>query len=159
MSLFGRWQRGHLRLRPDDQLNLRQDFDEDLPICPDSRLNILTPLRKLCFACGEQLLYQIAERLSQRGIRNLTLLLIELPRNEIAGLTLNRLARLVDEGGLAAPRAAGESDHFRLACDQHAFECLQQNLQLRVPPVQFTRNLHRIRDVRLRQWKGVDLRA
>src|SRR6185312_14848443 len=139
--LFGGWQCRYCRLRSKNELDLRQHLEDDLTVHSDSGLNVLSPLLDAAGALPQDLLGEVLESLGQRGERDITLVLIEFSRYEVAMMAQDRISQPLHERCLADAGIAGNADELGKAGGRHTLERFQQPLGFRGPAVEFVRYL------------------
>src|ERR1700744_6481017 len=94
--------------------------------------------------------------LGQRGVRNITLVLVELARGKKAPRRNKHLMELVDYAGLADPGISGNEHQLRRSARYHALKGGKQGIDLPLAPVQFLRNQEAVWCVVFAQGEFVD---
>ena len=77
------------------------------------------------------------ERLSKRCMRNIPLVLVELPGDEDPARQDDRFVQLMHERGLADPGIAADENQDRCTGDDHLTEGIEQSFALSIPAVEF----------------------
>ena len=111
------------------------------------RAQRLAPTVQLGFALAEQPADQALERLRQRRIRDVALVLVELARREQAARRHERLVQLVDHRGLADAGIAGDQHQLGRARRHHPLERLEQPPDLRLASVELFGDAQDVGDV------------
>ncbi|HEX7649789.1 MAG TPA: hypothetical protein VF450_20500, partial [Noviherbaspirillum sp.] len=81
---LGRRKRRHRRLFADDEFDLWQQLHNELAVDADGFPDLLPPASDASLAFGQELFHQFPKCLRKSDIGNITLVLIEFSRNEIA---------------------------------------------------------------------------
>src|SRR5262249_296715 len=79
-----RWKFGNRWLLSDDKLQFRNQSHNELPVATEGIIKGIAPLAKLPFAHAQQGTDEVLESLRKRGVRNVSLVLIELARSKKA---------------------------------------------------------------------------
>src|SRR5579864_9238776 len=95
---------------------------------------------QLVFVLAEERPDQALKRLRQRGVRNITFVLVEFSRCEKPARGYERLVQLIDQGGLADTGIAADEHQLRPAARNDSIERGEQRIDLMVAPVQPLRN-------------------
>ncbi len=90
-----RRQLGDRRLLADDELQLRDEVDDELAVRPQRLAKRVAPRGQLGLALAEERPDQALERLRQRRVRDVALVLVELAGGEQAARRNERLVQLV----------------------------------------------------------------
>src|SRR5260370_19319645 len=85
--------------------------------------------------------------LRQGGIRNIALVLIELARCKKAARRNQGFEQLIDNGGFADSRIAGNQHQLRPPTGHHTIKRRKKSIDLAASPVQFLRDQQTIRSV------------
>src|SRR5262245_17383560 len=119
-------------------------------------MELLAPLTKLGVGLCEHLPDQSPQGLSQRGVRNVALELIELSCCEEPPRRNKHPVQLVHEGRLSDAWMARNQHQPRTSCSDHLFERGEQLTRLALPAVQSLRQEEAIGAVSLAQRELVD---
>src|SRR5215469_8481014 len=84
MLCFLGWKFGNWWLLSDDELQFRNQIHNELPVPTEGITKGITPFVQLLFALAQQGTDKVLKGLRERGIRNVALKLIELPRSKKA---------------------------------------------------------------------------
>ena len=144
------------RLLADDEGQLRDEIDHELAVRSKRIEQGGAPLAHLRVALAEDLSDEALEGLSQRRIRNIALVLVELSRCEQAARRNQHLVQLVDDRGLADPGISGDEHQLRPAALDDAVERGEQGVDLARPAVQFFWDQEPVRGVVLPEREFVD---
>ena len=137
----------HRWLLADDVLQFRDEIDDQLPIRLQRLTKRVTPFAQVCFVLAEERPNQTLERLRQRGIRDVALVLVELAGCKQAAGRDERLVELVHDRRLADAGVSGDQHQLRPAARDDAIERGEQGVDLTVPPVQLLGDHEAIRNV------------
>src|SRR5262249_1755783 len=102
----------HRWLWANDELEFGNHIDHELPVLTERVLQRLPPCTQLGITLAQQWQEQVAEGLRQGGIRDVTLILVELPRREEAARRHERLVQFVHYRGLADTGVARHQHEF-----------------------------------------------
>src|SRR5262249_47292130 len=97
----------------------------------------IVPFGQLCFALAQKWPDKALKSLRQSGIRDVTLVLVELARGKQAAGRNQRFMKLIDDGGLANTGVAGNEHQLRLAAGYNAGEGGKQGVDFACSHVQF----------------------
>src|SRR5262249_21448774 len=96
----------------------------------------IAPLAQLLFALTQKWADKALKGLREGGIRDITLVLVELARCKKATRRNQRFVQFIDDGGFADPGIAGNQHQLRPAALDDAVERGEQGIDLARPPVQ-----------------------
>ncbi|XXR80435.1 hypothetical protein WMF33_06000 [Sorangium sp. So ce394] len=105
---LGRPELGHGRLGADDELQLRQQVDEDLPALAEGGRELAPQARERLAALGEQVPRELPQRLRQRGVWDAPVELVELARDEARAAPGDRPVQLAHHRRLADAGVTGD---------------------------------------------------
>ena len=132
--------RRKLRNRPlfaDDELEFGDQVDDQLSIRAQRFQKFALPPAQLRVALAEQRPNQALERLRERRIGDIALVLVEFARCEQPAQRHLHLVQLIDDRGFADAGISRDQHQFRHAGPDDAAEGGEQGLDLARPPVQF----------------------
>src|ERR1700730_13310804 len=110
----------------------------------------------LLLRLAQDLASQSLERLPQRAVRNVSLMLVEFPRNEQAARRGDRSLYVVDDRGLANTGINGYQRSHGSSADDNALEGVEQLLDLPVTTVQSLGNAEPVRRIVCSERKPID---
>ena len=129
-------QLGHWRLRADQQFKLGHKIHNEPAVRAQRLENGLAPACQFLVALDQELADQDLECLRQGGVRDISLVLVELAGGEQAARRHDGLVQLVDHRGLADAGIAGDQDQFGRAARHHPLERGAQRADFRLAPIQ-----------------------
>jgi len=94
---FRGWKLHNRRLSTDDELELGDEVHNELPIRANRLMYRVSPTLNLRLAFAQDLASQGAECLRQRGIRNVSLVLIKLSEDEVSARQHDRFVQLMHD--------------------------------------------------------------
>src|ERR1700754_139023 len=96
------------RLFSDDELQCGDKIDDKPRVWPQSLVKGIAPDAQLFFLLAEKRADKAPEGLRERGIRDVTFVLIELTRGKKAAARYEHLLQLIDDRGLADTGISGD---------------------------------------------------
>ena len=144
---FGGGELGNRKLPADDKFELRDEGHDELTIRANGLAYRVSPTLDPRLTLGQDLANVGAERLSKRGIRNIPVVLVELPRQEEPARQDDCFVQLMDDRGLADPGIAGDEKENRRAGGDHLSECREQGFAFSITPIEFLRHQKPVRRV------------
>ncbi len=135
------------RLCSDHELQLGNEVHDELTVAAQCVAQGLPPPAQLLLALAQKRAQEALEGLSQGGIRDVALVLVELAGSEEATRRDEHLVQLVHHGGLADPGIAGHEHELRRAMGHDPVEGREQRADLALPPVQPLRDHEPVRYV------------
>ena len=127
---------GRRRLLTDDERKLRDQIDHQLAVRAKRLQQRVAPLAQLRVALAEDLIDQALEGLSQRRVRDVSLVLVELARGKQATRRDQLLVQLIDERGLADPGVAGHQHELGRAAGHDPIERRDERVDLGLPAIE-----------------------
>src|SRR4029077_9083883 len=124
-----------LRLLADDERQLRDEIDHELPIRAERLEQDGAPLTHLLVALSEDPMDQTLKRLGQRRIGNIALVLIELAGSEQSTRRDQFLMELIYERGLPNAGVSGYDDQLGRAAGDDPLEGREQGAHFALPPI------------------------
>src|SRR5262249_50605354 len=122
-ALFLLWRKfGNRWLLSDNGLQSRDHTHHQLSVRVERFMERVAPLAQLRLALAQKGADEALKRLRQGGVRNITLVLVELARSKKATRRHQRLVQLIDDGGFAYSGKAGNQHQFRPAAVDDAVE-------------------------------------
>ena len=149
-------QLGHWRLRANKQFKLGHKIHDEPAVRAQRLENGLAPACQFLVALDQELADQNLECLRQGGVRDISLVLVELAEGEQAAQRHDDLVQFVDHRGLADAGIAGNQDQFGRAARHHPLERGAQRADFRLAPIQFFGNTQHIGSIVGAQWKRLD---
>ncbi|HYS82884.1 MAG TPA: hypothetical protein VEM76_19425, partial [Anaeromyxobacteraceae bacterium] len=131
---------GRRRLLTDDELELRDQVQHQPPVRLQRLAERVAPAGQLRLALAQKRLDQPLEGLGERGVRDVALVLVELPRGEEAARRHERLLQLVDDRGLADAGVTGDEHQLRPPARHDPVEGGEQRLDVARAPVELLGN-------------------
>src|SRR5262249_53858685 len=101
-------------LLADDERDLGDEVDDELRVRPEGAEQPVAPRGDALLGLGEDLTDDVREGLSDRGVGNVALVLIELPGEEEATRRRDDPVELLDERGLPDAGVPRDEDELRL---------------------------------------------
>jgi hypothetical protein len=144
---LGRRQLGGRRLPPDDEGDLRDHVDHELRVDPEGAQEALLPPGDVLLALGEDGEHQLPEGLDERGVGDVALVSVELPRDEQPPLPRHWRFELVHQRALADAGVTGDEHELRRPGRHHAAERRLEEGDLLLPPVETLGNMELVGDV------------
>src|ERR1700691_1765731 len=124
-------------LLADDEHELGNEAHNELAIRANGFLNRLPPTLDRCLALAEDLANEDTQRLSQRGVRNISSVLVEFSGPEYPAWKHDRFVQLMNDRGFADSGVTGHQNQRRCSGGDHSVEGGQQDLALLVTSVEF----------------------
>src|SRR5262245_52167866 len=140
----------------DDELHFRNEIHNQSGVRSQSLTQRVAPKREVRFVLPQQWPDQVLKGLCQRGVGDVTFVLIELARSEKAARRYQHRLQLVDDRGLADAGIARDQDQFRGAIAHDAIERGEQGLDLALPPVESLGDQEPVGRVVFAEWKLVN---
>ncbi len=151
-----RRQRRQRRLGPEEELGLRDDLRDQLPVRADRLGEAVPPDPLPLLAGGEQIGEHAPKRLGERRVGDVALAGVELPRQEDPARPLDRAQELVHEAGLPDPGVPRDERERGAAARHRLLEHRLQRGQLGLPPVEALGELEAIGDVERAERERLD---
>ena len=146
----------HRRLFADDELDLRNDVRNELPMRPERASDGVAPLLELGVALAQDRPDDTPQGLREGRVRDVTLVLVELAAREQAARNGQRLVELVHQRRLADARSSRNEKQLRRAIGREGLEGRDQDLDVAFAAVQPLRNQEPVRDVLRGKGEGID---
>ena len=108
---------------------------------------MLPPVLHLGFALNQDLMHQHLERLCQRRVRYVSLVLVELACGEQPARRNQHLVQLIHHRRFADAGIPGDQHQLGGALRHHPVECRKQRIDLALPAVQLLGYQQTIREV------------
>jgi hypothetical protein len=156
VARFGGAQADHRRLRADHPFQFGDQVDQHLAVASDRVEDGAAPIGDLGFALGQDLPDHVAERLRQRGERNVALVLVVLAGDEQRAARHDFLHQFVHQHRFANAGITRHHHHLRIAALHDALEGGGQHRALAFAAVQLFRNQQARRDVVVGQRERID---
>ena len=122
---FRGWELRNQWLFPDDELEFGDEVYDELTIRANGLAYRASPTVDLSLTLAQDLANERSECLSKRDIRNITLVLVELPGDEDPARQDDRFVKLLHNRGLADPGIAGDVNQHRCAGGDHLTEGIE----------------------------------
>src|SRR5215467_911506 len=123
----------HRRRVSDNELQVRDQVDYELSVGAQRITKGVAPAAQLGVALAQERTDQAPERLRQRRIRDVTLVLVELARGEQPTGWDQHLVQLMNDSRLADAGMARDQHQLRRAASDDAVERRKQGLDLACP--------------------------
>jgi hypothetical protein len=146
---LGQGQLGHRRLGPDDEPELRDQIHDQLAVRTERLRDPLPPPRDPGLALRQDVERELPERLGDREVRDVALVLLELARDEPPAPPHDRAKQLAHHRRLADARVSRHQDQLRSTGLGGAVERLAERRTLGVAAVQHLRDPELLGDVPL----------
>ena len=157
---FLRRQLRHRGLFADHGLDFGDQADDQLAIRPQRLYKRLPPKLYLGFALDQDLAHQHLERLRQRRVGYVALVLVKLACGEKTARRNQHLMQLVHDRRLADARISGYQHELGGSLRHHSIERCEQRIDFALPPVQLLGYQQLVRQVvrAEREWIDATLR-
>ena len=155
LAILGR-QIGHRRLLADDEGKLGNQIDHELAVRAEGVQQGRTPRAHLRIAFPQDLMDQALEGLSQRGIGDVPLVLVELAGGKEPARRDQSLVQLVDQRGFSDARIARHQHQLRGTLGDDTIEGGEEGVGLGLAAIEFFRDQQPVGDILPPQRKGVD---
>jgi hypothetical protein len=106
------WKFRDRRLLADNELQLRDQIHHELAVRTERLLDCIAPATQFVFILYQDWTNEVLEGLREGCIRYVALVLVELARRKMATRRYERFMQLIDNGGLADTRVAGNKYEF-----------------------------------------------